>query len=237
MQRTQIENVIPKLSSNRKCKLYILVGNNPTANETCRKILENTTLNPTILFAFQVSGGRREGGRVISIHLGRVSFHIGASDGDTSYSPIIDNIFASSCFNVKHSPNMDSWLKCHAALILPIAYLTYWANGDLKKASKNKEMLNLAIDAIAEGYEVIRACDYPIEPKEDEDYIKNKRKRLYWILKIMAATPIGRLAGSDHAMSAVGEMRFLSHEFDRLKKSASLSTPNWDRLEQYLAKE
>jgi 2-dehydropantoate 2-reductase len=236
MQRTQIDSVIPSLSLNKKCKLYVLVGNNPTANETYEKIQENSIVRKAVLFAFQESGGRRENGKVISIHFSKTSFYVDALNGDTSYRTVIKNIFASTNFKLYHSSNMDAWLKSHVAVIVPIVYVTYWAKGDLKKVAKNREMLNLTIDAIAEGYEVVKACGYTIEPQKDEDYVKTKRRQFYWMLKIMAATPFGRLAASDHAMSAIGEMNCLSDEFDKLKKRAALSTPNWDRLEQYLIK-
>ncbi len=237
MQRTQIDNVLPSLSSNNKCKLYILVGNNPNADETYEKIQENSRAHPTVLFAFQESGGRKENGKIISIHFWKTSISIGGLNEDNSYRNVIENIFDNTGLKPHYSKNIDAWLKSHVALIEPIVYVTHWANGNLKRVSKNREMLNLTIDAIAEGYEVVKACGYHIEPKKDEYYIKIKRRQFYWMLKIMSATPFGKLAASDHAMSAIGEMNFLSDEFDKLKKKADIPTPNWDRLEQYLIKE
>lgn len=236
MQRTQIDNILPNLLANKKCKLYIFVGNNAAADETYAKIKESVLPETTVLFAFQGSGGRRESGKVVCMHLGRTSFSIGSLNGDISYRPFIDDIFKSTNFKLYHSPNMDAWLKYHVAFVEPLVYLTYWANGNLKKASKNREMLILTIDAIEEGYKVVKACGYPVEPKEDEGYVEKKRRKLYWMFKIMAATTLGRLAIRDHAMSAVEEMNCLSNEFDKLKKRAALSTPNWDKLEQYLIK-
>ena len=237
MQRTQIDSVLQSISANKSCKLYILVGNNGTADETYERIRKNSVVNPTVLFAFQGCGGRREGDKVISIHMKKTSFSIGALSGDTSYRRIIDDIFASTSFKLYHSPNIDGWLKYHLAFIMPLVYGTHWAKGNLKLLSKNKEMINETIDAIEEGYEVIKACGYPVEPKEDEDYVKRNRRKLYWLIKIMSATPIGKLAVGDHSMSAIEEMNCLNDEFDRLKKKAAISTPNWDRLQENLIKQ
>ena len=234
MQRTQIHSVLPSLYSNSKCKLYILVGNNGAADETYEKLQENSLIKRTVLFAFQGSGGKKEGDKVISIHLKKISFSIGALNGETSYTPIIDNIFASTSFKLYHSPNIDGWLKYHLAFIMPLVYGTHWAKGDLKLLSKNKEMIKLTIDAIEEGYEVIKGCGYPAEPKEDEDYVKRNRRKLYWLIKIMSATPIGKLAVGNHAMSAIEEMNFLNEELNSLKKKAGIPTPSLDRLQQYL---
>ena len=51
------------------------------------------------------------------------------------------------------------------------------------------------------------------------------------MIKIMAMTPLGRLAISDHAMAAVEEMTALNNAFGTLKRQAGISTPNWDALE------
>lgn len=46
------------------------------------------------------------------------------------------------------------------------------------------------------------------------------------MLKAATATPIGRLAMSDHAMSAVEEMSALHDAFSELKQQAGIMTPN-----------
>ncbi|AZV56396.1 2-dehydropantoate 2-reductase N-terminal domain-containing protein [Clostridium sp. AWRP] len=234
MQRTQIDSMLPNIYCNKKCKLYVFVSNNPSADATYKKIQENSIIKPKMLFAFQKTGGRRELGKVISIHIGKTSFSIGDISGDISYKTFINKIFVNTSFKLYHSPNIDAWLKFHIALVVPIAYLTYFADGDLKKIARNKKMLNLTIDAISEGCKVVKTCGYEIEPKDLKDYLNRKRRLLYWIFKIMAATPLGKLAASDHAMSAVDEMKYLSNEFDKLKKSSGILTPNWDKLEKYI---
>ena len=58
--------------------------------------------------------------------------------------------------------------------------------------------------------------------------------KCYLMLKLMVATPIGRLACSDHAMTAKGEMKRLYADFCSLKNSAGINTPAWNELEHYM---
>lgn len=58
------------------------------------------------------------------------------------------------------------------------------------------------------------------------------RKKCYSYFKMLCATFIGKMAISDHAMSAVNEMRALSADFQELKKKSGMETPNWDFWEK-----
>ena len=48
----------------------------------------------------------------------------------------------------------------------------------------------------------------------------------------MCATFIGKMAISDHAMSAVHEMSVLSADFQKLKEKSGMKTPSWDFWEK-----
>lgn len=93
------------------------------------------------------------------------------------------------------------------------------------------------IDAQDECYRVLQTVGYPICPEGDEEYTRGKkRKSWYYMVKIVVATPIGRLVASDHSMSSVGEMTALSDAFDKLKAKAGIATRAWDGLEVYMHK-
>lgn len=237
VRRNQLDSILPELCGNRASPLYILVGNNPTADATQRYIREHSAAPKTVVFGFQASGGRRENGRVISIHWGFSKLAgrmmAGSLDGDTSFQPLLERAFAKTNYRIRYSGNMDAWLKCHAAFVLPLCFACYRYDGDLKKLARNKAMLYRVIDAIDEGYRIVEACGYPL-PKEDAAYVREGRSKCYRFLKFMAATPIGRLAASDHAMSAKDEMRRLYDDFCLLKEKANIATPAWDELARYM---
>lgn len=96
--------------------------------------------------------------------------------------------------------------------------------------------MNRMIDAIDDGYRALAACGCPV-PQADLDFVRGNRRKCYWMLKIMAATPIGRLACSDHAMSARDEMRRLYDDFCSLKEQAGIATPAWDESAQCMIQE
>ncbi|WP_158423383.1 hypothetical protein [Leptolinea tardivitalis] len=52
-------------------------------------------------------------------------------------------------------------------------------------------MLNKMLDAVEEAYRIVKAAGYPIMPPEDEDSLRRNRSKVYWMLKIAAATPVG----------------------------------------------
>lgn len=238
MQRQQLDGVLPQLCENEGCGLFVLIGNNATAEETRRTIDEHSRTPRRVIFAFQSSGGRRENGRVISIHFATPklegSMTAGSLDGDDSWRPTLERAFAKTSYRLRISENMDAWLKCHVAFVLPICFACYAADGDLRKIAGNRYFLDRTIDAVQEGYRVVRACGYPVEPKEDEDLVTSHRLKCRLMLRLMAATPIGRLAASDHAMAAKAEMRRLYDDFCNLKQKAGIDTPAWDELARYM---
>ncbi len=233
MQYTQLKEVLPILAANQS-RLFVLVGNNASPASMKDAVCGDGT-DKTVLFGFQATGGRREYGKVISIHAG-VRMPVGTLNGEdfTPQQKLLAQAFEGTKYKMTFRKDMEAYLISHIAFIMPIAYICYATNGNLKKV--DKAMLNQIIEATAEGYEVLRAVGIPIAPAEDEEYISNKRNSYYRLLWICAKTFIGRLAASDHAMHAVGEITALSDAFDQLKNQAAIPTPVWDSLEKHLLK-
>lgn len=233
LRRNQLDDVLPALAANEGDPLIVLVGNNPDAAGTERYIQEHSKSRKRVVFAFQATGGRREGGRVVSIHMGEGKLTAGSIGGDKSEWELLSQAFAGTKFNVVLRGDMDAWLKSHAAFVLPIAMVCYAVDGKLRRAARNKALLNRSIDAMDEAYAMLEACGVPVPP-EDVDFVRRQRRKCYLFLKLMAATPIGRLAASDHAMNAKDEMRRLYEDFLVFKQKAGIETPAWDELERYM---
>lgn len=234
VQQTQVESVIPDIVNNTKCSVYILIGNNATAPEIAQRITEASRKKPMVLFGFIGAAGRRENGKVISIHKKNTNLIIGDVTKKYHYKKFVDQIFHDTNFKINYVKQMDSWLKYHLAFILPIAYACYSCMGDLRKLAWNKKVINQIIDAIEEGYKVLEDLGYPLETKEDKDLFTSKRKKLYRLLQIAALTPLGKLLAGDHCMNAPEEMYYLDELFTQLIKYADVRTPNWLRLQGYM---
>lgn len=227
MQYTQISAILPCLRANCS-ETVVLIGNNMTAEQVAAQLPDKR-----VLFAFTTVGGRREDCKAICVYLNK-ALTVGSLDGDSSYRPLIEEAFCELRYKIAYCDKMGDWLKSHAAVILPIAYACYFADGNLKTVAKNKAFLHKMVDATREGYNVLQAAGYTVLPEEDYRYVMEKGKSYYRLLKLMCATFIGKLAASDHAMSAVGEMTAISDAFDEIIARTSVPVPAWEELRQYL---
>ena len=233
VRRSQLDEILPRLCENETDPLLVLVGNNVNASETLQFIQTHSRVPRRVMFAFQTSGGRRENGEVISVHKGAGKLTAGSLSRDAACEQLLKQIFEGTRFCLALRSDMDAWLKSHAAFVLPIAFVCYQANGNLKIIARNKTLLYRAIDAMDEAYRMLETCNFP-PPVEDVEFVRRHRFKCFLMLKILAATPIGRLAASDHAMNAKDEMRRLYEDFCVFKRRAHITTPAWDELEQYM---
>lgn len=86
------------------------------------------------------------------------------------------------------------------------------------------------MDAIIEGYDVLKKLGYEILPKGEYENCVNKKEKCALIYRIMFSCFIGKMCISDHAMSAREEFLLLNSEFEKLKKKSKLETKAYDEL-------
>lgn len=234
MQHSQLSEVLPVLAAN-KSHYLVLVGNNMNAEKCEKMIIENSMIKKEIAFGFQGTGGRREEERVVSIHAG-VGMTVGGLNHSLSsnFRALLTRAFSNTGYRLTDEENMNAWLKCHMAFILPICYVCYMFDGHLKRAGKKQ--INQIIDAAIEAHAMLKALGYPIRPNGEEEYFTNNRRKCYRMLRIMAKTPLGRLAASDHAMHAVSEMHALDEAFELLRRQTDTQMPTWDILRKSMVK-
>lgn len=231
MQYSQQKEVLPIVAKN-KSRYIVVVGNNADP-DLCMKLL---TSEPTgeisqkeIAFGFQGTGGRRENGKVVSIHVA-AGMTIGGLENELSeeFTKRLNCIIENTGYRFTFENNMRGWLLCHLVFILPICYLCYQLDGKLPKAKK-KQMEQI-FDAVIESHQLLKQKGYLIRPDGEEEYFTENRKKNLKMLYIMAKTPLGRLAASDHAMHAVGEMKALDDAIEKLRKDYGFPMPVWDTM-------
>ncbi len=231
MRKNQVASILPILSQNKLFKTVIFMGNNGKgAGDYIEAVGEER-----VLLGFPAAGGRREGSAIKVVYREDTKITLGELDG--SFSPRLKELkemFEKAEIPVDISPNIDSWLKYHIALVSPLANGIYLANGDNYALAKKPEALKLIVNAIREGVKVLISLNYPIEPK--------RFKRLSWmpnfilvrLLRKIIGSEMGELSLRDHAMAAKDEMKEIADEFQLLIQQSGLVTPSISELYQYI---
>ena len=228
VQAGQLPEVLPILKAN-KSPYFVFLGNDPHAKQVLEFMQRPAD---KIAFGFQDSAGRRERDRVVSVHTG-VGMTVGGATAPLSgaFRIRLKTAFDGVKYKLTFYGDMDEWLKCHIAFILPVCYVCYACNGDLTRATKQQR--GAILDAAYEGFLMLKDAGIPVNDKQNTDCYKPGtagRRQMEAMVFAMAKTPLGRLCASDHAMHAVSEMRYLDEAFEALRKQAGTSMPMWEKL-------
>ena len=224
LRYTQLDSALDTLRENQT-KNIVFVGNNVRP-----RALAAALPGKNVLFAFALLAGHRESDRVVSIDLKKIT--VGQLSGAASNAGLIGEIFRGTKYKVVYEPNMEDYLLCHAAFVMPAVFACYKTDGNLKKLRGNTTYLNRLIDANIEGYRAIKNAGHEILPKADADFESKKyRKTCLRFFKLMCATSLGKLCASDHAMNAVDEMSALNRDIKRFFDENGAAYPVWQELE------
>ena len=221
---SQLEGVLPILESNVS-KNVAFIG-----NDLCPSACRAKLPDKNVLFGFYMAAGHREPDRVVSFSLKKIT--IGQLREDPGNEALIRRIFDGTKIRAVYQPNMEDYLLCHAAFVLPVAFACYHADGDLKRIRRDRAYLNRIIDANIEGYQAIEDAGREILPASDKDYHSEKyRKLCYRVYRIMCSTRIGKICASDHAMNAAEEMAAMNEGLKGFFDAHRASYPTYRQLE------
>ena len=231
MQGIQQTNVLPELAR-ADVPVVVLVGNNLNAAETENQLLELSDSPKSVLFGFQGTAGLRGERSVNCLHIGKGSMTVGGLHRELTADEkaLLDRVFYSTGYKLVFEDDMEGWLWCHAAFILPIVYESYKCRCDLRKAS-SKDITSM-LNAVEEAYDLIKHSGKKIRPKGDEMLFKSKLKMsaMKAMFYVISKTKIGELAATDHCRNAVPEMEWLDLEFEKLRRDSAFHMPEWEVL-------
>lgn len=231
MKYPDFESVLPALAANRS-RHIVLMGNNASPGQMEEYLQTHSPVPKKVAFAFLSIAGWRENGLVISVRSPRTKINIGGLGKDLSWRSVIDQALVNTKFKWSYQKDMDDWLKSHFVFILSLNFIASSYNGHLRRAAKDKKLLQLVIDAVDEGHHVLEKNGYTVTPAAQKQFARKQRKLFYFLLKILLSTPISGILLSDKAVSA-NETTALQHAFNQLKKRANMATPAWDELQHY----
>ena len=218
---SSLDSIVPIIKHNNSQNI-VFVGNNMSVEKYMN--IENKN----ILFSFFMAAGKKYDGYINSICLNKIQ--IGRVDGKDVSNEFIKSIFKETKIKVTIQNKMNDYLKTHACAVLPLVFASYKVNGNLKLLKKDKEYSLLIMDAIIEGYNVLKKLGYEILPKGEYENCVNKKKLCAFIYRFMFSNFIGKMCISDHAMSAREEFILLEKKFEKLKKKANRETKTYDKL-------
>lgn len=232
MPYSQMQAILPQLAR-ADTGLIVLVGNNMRAAAMQEELLAQSAVPKEILFAFQVTGGERLGDRAIVERFGRSGLDIGALHGQPSEPARakLEAMFRGTGYRLRWQPDMEAFLFCHPAAVLPIAYLAYACGGDLRRSTRaqRKQML----DAPAEAFDRLARLGIPILPEKDDLFYRPGFRRFVMriLYFIMAKTAVGDLIACNHCRNAVAEMELLDGDFTALlARGGTPDMPVWNAL-------
>ena len=236
MQYRQMEKILPDLARVNS-PIVVLTGNNLSASQMETQILENSPTEKTVLFGFGSTAGTRENGRLTTVHMGQGTMTLGKAHEEIpeNVKNILKKIFSGSRVSVSYCDDMDAWLKYHAAFILPIVYLCYKTDCDLKKSVKAER--KLLLEAARDAYHLLMSMGYPVRPVGDEKSLEpgpvNAAVRL--VVYLVCVTRLGALCTSEHCRHAPGEMEDLDEAFMEIRsQSPEFPMPAFDSLKSMM---
>jgi len=229
VQAEQREEVLPIVSKNVSSRI-VLVGNDADATASWNRVMQHATVEKEIAFAFLHAAGHREEGAVVSVV--RRGMTVGGLNEPLSpyFQTALDLAFADTGCKLCWENQMDVWLKCHLALVLPTAYVCYAVRGDWSLVTK--EQRNAILEAAREGCAMLRHTGLAIRPWESEDWFKPGAKRAVMssMLAAMTKTSAGQSIASEHYMCSIEELRYLDGQFETMREQVPLYMPVWERL-------
>ena len=106
--------------------------------------------NKSQYFVFVGTAGRREHDHVVSVYAS-AGMTVGGATTPLSgtFRTRLKTAFDGAKYKLTFYGDMDEWLKCHIAFVLPACYVCYACNGDLHRATKQQRgaILDAAYEA------------------------------------------------------------------------------------------
>jgi len=222
--------VLPFLMANINTPNVLFMGNNAAGpGEMLEQLGEGR-----VLLGFPGMSGAMEGSVVRYMSELTPSITMGEPDGRTTERlERFKAAFEGAGIEVEVCDDMDSWLKHHAALVLPLCGAYARAGGDLEALQGDKEGVALMVGAIRECFEVLRELGHPLMPER----LRRLERTPMFLLLPLVRRSLNRGEMRHvfaHAEAMKGELAVLDKEFRELIDSTSVETPSYDELSVYL---
>lgn len=220
---------LPAMAANQKVANFLFLGNNAGGSlELCLALGIQR-----VVLGFLMSVGTLEGPVAYAANQidGKASpSQLGELDGSPTQRLIeLAAVWENAGLPVEICPNIDAWLKCHAALILPLAGAYFLAGCDAGRISRTRDILVMLARGWREAFQVLRVYRIPIIPTRLKIFIWLPEPFLITFLQRRLDNPLFAYALL-HAPKMRPECSQLGHEISLLAHNAGIITPHLDRL-------
>lgn len=221
MQYTQMPDVLNSLAA-VNAPAVVLVGNNLSAHDMKRQITERAAIEGSrckhVLFGFQPTAGRRTKDLTVTVAFGKGSMVFGGLGEKipAKLTRFMFFLFRGTGYTLTQVGDMDAFLKHHMDIILPVTYLCYRYDCDLRKVSAQD--ISDCLDAAAELYDTFEKMGI-YSPDDDGSFYRRSRKRELMakpVFMAIAKTKLGELVASEHCRNASAEMSALNSAVFRI---------------------
>jgi 2-dehydropantoate 2-reductase len=229
MRQNQIAEILPKLAANKKSALMVFMVCNPLGYAKWLEAVGRDRL----LVGYAGAGGTRVDGvvyyHVVSPLLQPTTF--GEPEGGiTKRVKTLAQVFKRAGFPTAVSPAMDAWQKTHVAWVSPMANGLYMAGGSGEALANRPDVVRLMVQAIREGFSVLRALGVPVTPGKLQAFEFIPRPFLVAALRVWARTKHFDTIATRHTLAAFDEMAMVSRDFQSLARSTGIATVALDQL-------
>jgi len=154
------------------------------------------------------------------------------SEPDRETGAALQALFDGTGYKLNRQPDMEAYLTCHLAAILPIGYLAYACGGDMTgSTAAQRRLMRLAS---REAFGMLKKQGVPILPENDDRYYMPgfKGTVMQLVYYVMAKNKaVGDLIACEHCRNAYEEMEMLDNAFKKIiARSPDYPMPNWKSL-------
>ena len=233
VRKNQLASVLPLLAAHNATRNILFMVNNPSGYVDWADAVGRERLVP----GFAGAGGTLVGHVVRYVVVSRLlqPTTFGELDGSRSARiKEISRVFRSAGFPTALTSNMDAWQKTHVAWISPLANALYRVNCDNHVLARSPHVLRLTVQAVREGFSVLRTLGIPITPAKLRMWQWIPEDLLVRSLMIWADTNHFRTVAVEHTAAAADEMHQIAQEFRTLILSTSIATSAIDELRSFI---
>ncbi len=224
-----LPEVLPILAANPVCQNILIMGNNAAGPDALAASVGRERL---LMGFFGAAGTITDGVAYYADRIGRSDARLVLGDpyqGVTPRVEVVAAVLESSGFSVDLQPNIDAYLKSHAAAILPLSCAYYLAGRDFDRLAATPDAQLVMLRGMKEALAVLRALRIPIVPPVMERTMRLPEPLMVSIMRRRLTAP-GVRVGAVHIDKIGPELTYLAGQYRDLMRLSGQSTPNLDRL-------